>query len=237
MKKYEKLFGRIILLFLCLSVVFSVSIRASSNDDECIIYTTESVIVETIADTEPTVEVTESFTEPVIMDTAPVIETTEPVIETQAPTIETPTQEYPVAHEIWSYMKTELGWNDSVCAGVMGNLMVETGGHTLNLHPTLYSSDHAFYGICQWSLEFCPETANTTLEQQCEFLKNTVQKEFNNFGKCYAKGFKYEDFIQLSDAEEVALAFAKCYERCAQTSYNYTSRQKCARIAYDYFVK
>ena len=40
--------------------------------------------------------------------------------------------EYPAATEVWLYLK-ELGYNDYVCAGIMGNLMAETGGQTLNL--------------------------------------------------------------------------------------------------------
>ena len=42
--------------------------------------------------------------------------------------------QYPEATEVWLFMK-EQGWNDYVCAGIMGNLMSETGGHTLNLNP------------------------------------------------------------------------------------------------------
>ena len=37
---------------------------------------------------------------------------------------------YPVATYIWRYMK-DLGWSDAVCAGIMGNMMAEVGGHTL----------------------------------------------------------------------------------------------------------
>ena len=35
--------------------------------------------------------------------------------------------EYPVATQIWRYMKAQ-GWNDYVCAGIMGNIMAEVGG-------------------------------------------------------------------------------------------------------------
>ena len=36
-------------------------------------------------------------------------------------------EEYPEATEAWIAMKN-LGWSDTVCAGIMGNLMAETGG-------------------------------------------------------------------------------------------------------------
>ena len=45
--------------------------------------------------------------------------------------------EYPAATEICLYMK-DLGWNDYVCAGIMGNLMAEVGGQTLDIQYHLY---------------------------------------------------------------------------------------------------
>lgn len=41
-------------------------------------------------------------------------------------------EEYPVATECWFYLK-DLGYNDYVCAGIIGNMMAEVGGGTLNL--------------------------------------------------------------------------------------------------------
>ena len=54
-------------------------------------------------------------------------------------------KKYPVATEVWLYMK-DLGWSDSVCAGIMGNMMSEVGGKTLKLDPNLYYKD-TYYGI------------------------------------------------------------------------------------------
>ena len=39
---------------------------------------------------------------------------------------------YPEAYKIWHYLK-KLGYNDYVCAGIMGNIMAECGGQTLNI--------------------------------------------------------------------------------------------------------
>ena len=63
-----------------------------------------------------------------------------------------------------------LGWNDYVCAGIMGNLMAETGGQTLDLDPKAYSSNKNYYGICQWSKKYYAEVHKKDLEFQCDFL-------------------------------------------------------------------
>ena len=38
----------------------------------------------------------------------------------------------PIATEIWLYLKKQ-GYNDYVCAGILGNIMAEVGGQTLNI--------------------------------------------------------------------------------------------------------
>ena len=150
---------------------------------------------------------------------------------------ETRKTEYPVATEVWLYMKEELGWNDYVCAGVMGNLMVETGGQTLNLQPNLWGhgSNRGYYGICQWSKKYYPSVADTSLDYQLDFLRDTVEYEFDTYGKLYQSGMKYEDFTNMTgDCRATALAFAKAYERC--NSKYYSIRQDNAEKAYEYFT-
>ena len=142
-------------------------------------------------------------------------------------------EEYPVATQIWLYMK-ELGWSDYVCAGIMGNMMAECGGHTLNIQWWLYDYSSCFYGICQWSLYYCPEVKDLNLEQQLDYLYNTIEKEFDYAGFCYYSGFTYEVFLEMTNCQDVALAFAKVYERCGSGSYSI--RQRNAEIAYEYFV-
>lgn len=137
---------------------------------------------------------------------------------------------YPVATEIWLYMKDQ-GWNDAVCAGILGNMMAECGGHTLFLQPTV--SNKYYYGICQWSKGY-PNVWYSNLDSQCEFLINTIEYEFNTFGSSYKRGFNFNSFLNLNDEKEVAKAFAKCYERCGSSSLN--QRQKNATIAYNYFI-
>lgn len=141
-------------------------------------------------------------------------------------------REYPTATDIWRELKN-FGFNDYVGAGIMGNLMVETGGKTLNIKPYDYSSSRNYYGICQWSKNFYPKVHGTSLEYQIQFLFDTIEYEFNTFGDKYKKGFTYEDFCNLQDTKEAALAFAKVYERCAG---GYTGRKNCAVKAYEYYV-
>ena len=125
----------------------------------------------------------------------------------------------------------DQGWNDAVCAGILGNMMAECGGHTLSLQPTV--SNKYYYGICQWSKGY-PNVWYSNLDSQCEFLINTIEYEFNTFGSSYKRGFNFNSFLNLNDEKEVAKAFAKCYERCGSSSLN--QRQKNATTAYNYFT-
>lgn len=141
--------------------------------------------------------------------------------------------EYPVATYVWNYMKS-LGWSDAVCAGIMGNMMAEVGGQTLNLNYRLYDSTGNYYGICQWSSRYYGQIHGADLETQCNFLRDTIKKEIDIYGKRYQAGMNFEKFLQIDDPEEAALCFAMAYERCA--SWTYDVRQRNAVKAYDYFV-
>lgn len=140
-------------------------------------------------------------------------------------------EEFPEATQVWLYFK-ELGYNDYVCAGIMGNLMAEVGGLTLSLQPTIYGQ--GYYGMCQWNMAYKDKIWGKSLEAQCDFLASTIKYEIDIFGYVYKKGFNFEDFLALEDAREAALVFAKTYERCAGSTYS--ARQRCAQTAYEYFV-
>ena len=139
--------------------------------------------------------------------------------------------EYPAATQIWRYMK-DLGWNDYVCAGIMGNLMAEVGGQTLNIQYQLQGN--GYYGMCQWNKAYRSGVWGADLTGQCDFLRDTIKYEIDTFGYAYKKGFNLDSFLALSNERDAALAFAKCYERCG--SGTYTIRQNNAEKAYDYFV-
>lgn len=141
--------------------------------------------------------------------------------------------EYPAATTIWQYLKN-LGYNDYVCAGILGNIMVEVGGQTLDIQYWLYDPAGAFYGMCQWSKSYYPEVQGADLATQCDFLANTIKFEIDTFGYAYKRNFDYSAFLALENERDAALAFAKAYERCAASTYSI--RQNSAEIAYDYFV-
>ena len=155
------------------------------------------------------------------------------------PADEEPVEEvlYPEAQYIWDYLTQTLGYNNYVAAGIMGNILVECGGEGMTVKWWSGGWNTGYYGMCQWSLKYRPETYGMNLEQQCDYLRDTIQPAFDDFGPlCYKKGFNYEKFIQMEDAEEAAYAFAKCFERCANTPYNYQVRKVKAVEAYNYFA-
>ena len=139
-------------------------------------------------------------------------------------------EEYPAATTIWLYMK-DLGWNDYVCAGIMGNLMAEVGGQTLDIQYWLYGKN--YYGMCQWSKGYS-EIWGADLATQCDFLRDTIKYEIDTFGYAYKKGFNLNSFLAMTNERDAALAVAKCYESC--NSKHYYVRQDNAEKAYNYFV-
>lgn len=177
------------------------------------------------AQTTETPQTTEAE-DPLPSTTTPTTTTTTTTTTTQS------TNKYEAAEYIWKYFKT-LGWSDVVAAGIMGNLMSEVGGQTLDIQYWLYGRGN-HYGMCQWALRYYPEVEGADLDAQLEFLKNNIEYEINTFGYKYKKGFNYNQFLALENEQEVALAFAKAYERCGGGGY--TRRQNNATKAYNYFV-
>lgn len=141
--------------------------------------------------------------------------------------------EYAAAAYIWKYMKN-LGWSDAVCAGIMGNLMVEVGGQTLDIRYYLYDASGYYYGMCQWNAGAYGSVHGAGLEYQCDFLRDTIQHELDVYGYAYQSEMDFAGFLELSSASEVATAFAMCYERCDASTYGI--RCSSAEVAYSYFV-
>ncbi len=136
------------------------------------------------------------------------------------------------ATKVWEYFR-QRGFNNEITCAIIGNMMIETSGGSLDLKPNIYSPSRNYYGLCQWSQKYYPETRDMSFEQQLDYLLDSMPWEFNTFGKNYKSGFKYEDFLTLTDTAEAALAFAKSYERCGPASYD--MRQEAAIKAYEYF--
>ena len=138
--------------------------------------------------------------------------------------------EYPAATYIWDYMKSQ-GWNDYVCAGIMGNIMQETGGRTLNID---YMHDNAYYGMCCWRKKYHPNVVGLDLDGQCAYLVETVIKIMDSHGYLYRKGYTSKDFLEAESIEEAAAAFMIVYERPEHT--NPIRRVENGEKAYEYFV-
>jgi hypothetical protein len=141
--------------------------------------------------------------------------------------------QYPSATYVWRYLTETLGYNNYVAAGIMGNMMGECGGGTLNLKYWVTSSSGNYYGLCQWSRGYSG-VWGASLEGQCAFLANTISYELNTYGRAYASGFNYSKFLNLSNEQQAAKAFFKCYERGAASTCS--ARMKYATIAYNYFT-
>lgn len=141
-------------------------------------------------------------------------------------------EEHYYATKVWEYLR-QKGFSQEVTCAIIGNMMIETSGGSLDLNPTIYSPSGNYYGLCQWSKKYCPDAQGLSFEQQLDYLIETMPWEFNTFGWLYKEDFEYEDFLKMTDPAEAALAFAKSYERCGPASYE--MRQEAAEKAYEYF--
>lgn len=141
-------------------------------------------------------------------------------------------EEHYYAAKVYEYFM-QKGFTKEATSAILGNMMIETSGGDLNLKPEIYSKSGNYYGLCQWSLNYYPETKDIPFECQLEYLFNTMPWEFNTFGWLYADDFSYDDFIKMTNVEEAALAFAKVYERCTPISYKL--RENAAIKAHKYF--
>lgn len=153
---------------------------------------------------------------------------TKPAVSTGSQSTTQATGKYSQATQVWNGLKA-LGLNDYVCAGIMGNIMAEVGGQTLDISRwSQYSSTSSgYYGICQWAGSRKQRLLNnfgTTLEAQIQFLGVELFEVIP----------KGNSFYNMQDEKEAALYFAKYYERCGSGSYSV--RQSNATKALEYFT-
>lgn len=129
---------------------------------------------------------------------------------------------YPVAAAVWQRLR-EHGLSEPVTAGIMGNMMSECGGQTLDLDPYIYSG--GFYGLCMFSLHYFPGVDGLGVAAQVDFLIDTL----NNIKD---GGGSVEAFLSLTDARAAARYFSDYYERPASWS---EKRADNAEAALAYF--
>ena len=133
-------------------------------------------------------------------------------------------EEYPVACEIWSQLTEIMELEDIQAAGILGNMMVEAGSHSLSIDPYAYGG--SYYGICQWSTSYHQSINGGDLQSQLAQLEQTIEGEFSQGSSSYST------FLSATTPEDASVSFARGYERCADPY----GRQNCARRAQDYFV-
>ena len=150
----------------------------------------------------------------------------------------------PIMTYIWRDLK-EHGWSDEVVAGIVGNMIAESGGmgyQDIDGTACGYESDgNVYYGICQWSLMYAPQLhIGSTLDEQLYYLKSSIEKQINNvYSESFRNQFgildlRYKDFTNIDNPYDAAIAFAVCYERCAS---RYVERRgPLAEKVYDYYV-
>lgn len=160
------------------------------------------------------------------------IETTKETTIITTSNIEEIEEDYYYARVIWNYLRYEMGLNKWCAAGIMGNIMTECGGQTLNIRPYITNSS-GHYGICQWNLKYFPEVRGKNIHGQLEFLNSTLRWILNDYGDRYYDGFNYEKFVVITNEREAAKAFAHAYEGCG--SYCAPRRLDHATEALRYF--
>jgi hypothetical protein len=144
--------------------------------------------------------------------------------------------EYPVATQVWLYMKNELGYSDIVCAGIMGNMMAECGGcWTSDLDWDVHSSSG--FGMIQWlggrkQQLFSIYGNDPSVEDQLNFMRDEL---YGTDGVTWQVSQSQLDKIMNAETpEECAYAFACYFERCGEG--HRAPRRGYARRAYEYFV-
>lgn len=192
-----------ILFILCaLFIAFAILTQAKETDTS---YKIEDTVVPTRSITHPTKNNLIEYAEQTTVTTT---QTTTASTNTQ---VQSNKGEYVYATEIWNYLRYEIGLNKYCAAGIMGNIMTECGGQTLDIQPYITNSS-GHYGICQWNLRYFPEVRGKSLHGQLEFLNSTIRWIMNDFGDRYYDGFNYNKFIEITDERIAAQAFAYAYE-------------------------
>jgi hypothetical protein len=144
--------------------------------------------------------------------------------------------EYPIATQVWLYMKEEFGWSDIVCAGIMGNMMAECGGcWTSDLDWDVSSSSG--YGMIQWlggrkQQLFNIYGSSPSIEDQLNFMKDELYG-INGVTKQVTDN-QLNKIMNADSPEDCAYAFACYFERCGE-GHRWV-RRDYARRAYEYFV-
>lgn len=133
---------------------------------------------------------------------------------------------YPVAAQVWNFLRNDMGLSEPVAAGIIGNFMAECGGQTLGLQYWIGSGN--YYGLAMW---YAPYTNGeiywgVSLEDQLAYLQKTMKKNIEYFGG------DWDYFVSIDNPYDAAWAFTVYYERGAWAYIRGTN----AMDAYNYFT-
>lgn len=115
-------------------------------------------------------------------------------------------------HYIACYVYDRLrasGFNNEVSAGIIGNMMAECGGQTLDLQWWIHGDGKQYYGLCMWDLSYAKDLDGSNVPEQMNYLLRTLQTHMEMFGG------SYEYFMSMTDAGDAAKYFNSYYERGA----------------------
>lgn len=138
------------------------------------------------------------------------------------------------AERVWDYLRS-LGFSEAGAAGVLGNMMEECGGHTLNLNPQAQNPDSGAFGLVQWLYIGYYQNGmyvGMPFEDQLRYLGT------NSYGSIQAVitracgSSQYNALKNATSPENAALIFENCYEISQQALDH---RQRHAREAYNAF--
>lgn len=142
--------------------------------------------------------------------------------ESPAYTTEAQRQEHPVAAQVWQRLR-EAGIPEPAAAGILGNMMSECGGQTLELNPS--ATVGGYYGLCMWYILYTPQIEGQDVDGQLDVLLETMP------GNMAAFGGDYDKFLEQTDAGTAAWYFCRHYERAPW----HTVRAENAEKALGYF--
>lgn len=145
---------------------------------------------------------------------------------------------------IWRALKA-YGWSDAVVAGVIGNMSAETGGMGYqDIEWDIYARDpngNLYYGVCMWAVRYASKSLpGASLDGQIEYLYSNIERQMNTVyskslrNKYGILNLRYEDFLEIDNPYDAAIAFAVCYERPGSEHIDRRGTQ--AEKAYDYFI-
>jgi hypothetical protein len=146
-------------------------------------------------------------------------------------------EEFPIATQVWLYMKNEFGWSDIVCAGIMGNLMAECGGCWTDDLDWQDDGNRSF-GLVQWTSGrraalFAKYGTLPSVTEQLDFMRDEMYGT-NGVTKQLFKEEYLDAIMNATTPEDCAYAFAQYFERCNER--HWAPRRGYARTAYEYFV-